>query len=162
MKVDATLLFFFLANISASLLQIFVFSFLLLCDASKMKRLLVHVVMHSITLAILITGCYFYAQRKLHFEVNIQNDDEMESKIAIPYKQLMKQTRFTLSLMLWFRFMEWAMCACMYVSAFVSTLLEPEEYEEVNAAESARSGITHQAVKKAKKKQLAEDIEKFV
>ena len=74
----------------------------------------------------------------------------------------MKQTRFTLSLMLWFRFMEWAMCACMYVSAFVSTFLDPEEYEEVNAAESARSGAYHNAVAKKAKKQLADDIEKFV
>lgn len=158
MKVDISIFLFIISNLSASFLQILVFSLLLLCNTNKLERLVTHVIIHSITLTILILGCYFYYQRQEYFYIKANDDGQDISVIEKSQQQVMRQVRFTISLMLWFRFLEWIMCSCLYVSTFISTCCQTQE--EDGDMRRAHHRTTHQTHKKNKKR--VEEIDKFI
>jgi hypothetical protein len=79
---------------------------------SKKLRLTVHVLLSTIILSILGTGCFLLF--KTIKSLRILEDEPSEEE------NMMMHVNFTISLMVWFRFIESFLCTSMYASSAVA------------------------------------------
>ena len=105
------MMLFMVANISLSLFQILLLSAMIITRATKRIRLAVHLILSSIVLAHLVIGCFlFFKQKQYTMHGEVDKSSEM---------YIMMHLNFTVSLMIWFRFIECFMCTCIYASTLV-------------------------------------------
>ena len=105
------MMLFIAANVGVSIVQIILLSAMIMTKAAKRIRLTVHLILSSIVLALLIIGCFLFFQQK---QYTMSGDIDKSSE-----KYMMMHLNFTVSLMIWFRFIECFMCTCIYLSTLI-------------------------------------------
>ena len=101
------MLLFIIFNISLSVIQIIIFMILIYKRIALQYRLAIHILLSIIVIALMVIGSYQLFQSTYSLKYIEEKPDEE--------RNMLTHLNFTVSLMIWFRFIETFMCTCMYL-----------------------------------------------
>ena len=114
LEIKFDLVIFIFVNIATSIIQIVIFCIMVNKKTSKCKRLIVHLLLSLFVVSLLVFGCYVFLRNSQILKGFEDGATEEENMIT--------HLNFTISLMIWFRFIECFMCGCMYASSAMAML----------------------------------------